>query len=81
MGMGASGRNARNGRNARMEYVAKYTYGASRFVPLALLVSPGYMKEVEYIELLTKKKLLVLFPEAHVQNVNIASALIAFHAA
>ncbi len=56
-----------------------YQFYPERLKPLALLVSPGYMKEVEHIELLTKKKLQILFPEAQVQHVNFASALIAFH--
>ena len=55
-----------------------YQFYPERLKPVALRVSPGYMKEVEHIELLTKKKLQVLFPEARVQHVNFASALIAF---
>jgi len=37
------------------------------------------MNEVEHISLLTRKTLQALFPEAHVQLVNFASTLIAFH--
>ena len=48
---------------------------------LALGVSPGYMKGFEHIELLTKKKLQILFPEAEIHRVNFASGLIAFHLA
>jgi ubiquinone/menaquinone biosynthesis C-methylase UbiE len=58
-----------------------YQFYPDRLKPLALRVSPGYMKEVEHIELLTKSKLQALFPEAQVQRVNFASALIAFHVA
>jgi ubiquinone/menaquinone biosynthesis C-methylase UbiE len=58
-----------------------YQFYPERLKPFALRVSPGYMKEVEHIELLTKKKLQVLFPEGQVQHVNLASALIAFHVA
>jgi len=56
-----------------------YQFYPERLKPFALRFSPGYMKEVEHIELLTKRKLQVLFPEAEVQQVNYASALIAFH--
>jgi ubiquinone/menaquinone biosynthesis C-methylase UbiE len=58
-----------------------YQFYPERLKPFALRVSPGYMKEVEHIELLTKRKLRLLFPEARVQHVNCASALIAFHLA
>ena len=58
-----------------------YQFYPERLKPFALRVSPGYMKEVEHITLLTKKKLQVLFPEAQVQRVNFASALIAFYGA
>ena len=58
-----------------------YQFYPERLKPFALRVSPGYMKEVERIELLTKRKLRLLFPEAQVQHVNCASALIAFHLA
>jgi ubiquinone/menaquinone biosynthesis C-methylase UbiE len=58
-----------------------YQFYPERFKSFALRFSPGYMKEVERIELLTKKKLQFLFPEAQVQHVNYASALIAFHVA
>jgi ubiquinone/menaquinone biosynthesis C-methylase UbiE len=58
-----------------------YQFYPERFKPFALRFSPGYMKEAEHIELLTKKKLQVLFPEGHVQHVNFASALIAFQVA
>jgi SAM-dependent methyltransferase len=58
-----------------------YQFYPERLQPLALHLSPGYMKEVEHIELLTKKKLQVLFPEARVQHVNCASSLIAFYLA
>lgn len=58
-----------------------YQFYPERLKTFALSVSPGYMKEVEPIELLTKKQLQILFPEAHVQHVNFASALIAFHVA
>ncbi len=58
-----------------------YQFYPERFKPFALRVSPGYMKEVERIELLTKKKLQFLFPEAEVQHVNCASALVASYVA
>ncbi len=58
-----------------------YQFYPDRLKPLALRVSPGYMKEVEHISLLTRKKMQTLFPEAHVQRVNFASSLIAFHVA
>jgi len=58
-----------------------YQFYPERLKRLALRVSPGYMKEVQHIELLTKEKLQVLFPDAQVQPVNCASALIAFHVA
>jgi ubiquinone/menaquinone biosynthesis C-methylase UbiE len=58
-----------------------YQFYSERLKRIALRVSPGYMKDVEHIELLTKKKLQVLFPEAEVRHVNFASALIAFHVA
>jgi ubiquinone/menaquinone biosynthesis C-methylase UbiE len=56
-----------------------YQFYPERLKPFALRISPGYMREVERIEMLTKKKLQLLFPEAQVQHVNCASALIAFH--
>jgi ubiquinone/menaquinone biosynthesis C-methylase UbiE len=56
-----------------------YQFYPERLKPFALRLSPGYMKDVEHIELLTNKKLQTLFPEAQVQHVNFASALIAFH--
>jgi hypothetical protein len=52
-----------------------------RLKPFVLRVSPGYMKEVEHMELLTKRRLQILFPKAQVQHVNCASALIAFRGA
>jgi ubiquinone/menaquinone biosynthesis C-methylase UbiE len=58
-----------------------YQFYPERLKPFALRISPGYMKGVEPIELLTKKQLRILFPEAQVQRVNFASALIAFHVA
>jgi len=58
-----------------------YQFYPERLKPFALRASFGYMKEVEHIELLTKKRLRLLFPEAAVQHVNFASALIAFHVA
>jgi ubiquinone/menaquinone biosynthesis C-methylase UbiE len=58
-----------------------YQFYPKRLKPLALHVSPGYMKEVEQIALLTRQKLRVLFPEAQVRFANLASALIAFHVA
>ena len=58
-----------------------YQFYSERLKRIALRVSPGYMKDVEHIDLLTKKKLQVLFPEAEVRHVNFASALIAFHVA
>lgn len=58
-----------------------YQFYPDRLKPAALRVSPGYMKEVEHIELLTKRKLQILFPDAHVQYVNFASALIALRVA
>jgi ubiquinone/menaquinone biosynthesis C-methylase UbiE len=57
-----------------------YQFYPTRLKPLALRVSPGYMEEVEPINLLTRQKLQLLFPGACVQRVNYASALIAFHA-
>jgi SAM-dependent methyltransferase len=56
-----------------------YQFYPELLKPFALRISPGYMKEVEHIELLTKKKLQILFPDAHVEHGNWASALIAFH--
>jgi ubiquinone/menaquinone biosynthesis C-methylase UbiE len=56
-----------------------YQFYPERLKPFVLRFSPGYMNEVEQIRLLTKKQLRVLFPDAHVQQVNFASALIAFH--
>jgi len=58
-----------------------YQFYPERLKAFALNVSPGYMKDVEPIELLTRKQLRILFPEAQVQHVNFASALIAFHVA
>jgi hypothetical protein len=55
--------------------------GAVRASGFSLRFSPGYMREVEHIELLTKKKLQILFPEAQAQPVNLANALTAFHVA
>lgn len=56
-----------------------YQFCPERLKPFALRLSPGYMNEVEHISLLTKMELQVLFPEAQVQLVNLASALTAFH--
>jgi ubiquinone/menaquinone biosynthesis C-methylase UbiE len=58
-----------------------YQFYPERLKPFVLHISPGYMKKVEHIELLTKKKLQALFPEAQVQHINFASTLIAFHVA
>jgi len=58
-----------------------YQFYPERLKSFALRVSPGYMREVEHIELLTKRKLQVLFPEAQVLYINFASALIVFHVA
>jgi SAM-dependent methyltransferase len=57
-----------------------YQFCPARLKPFALRFSPGYMKEVEPIHLLTRQKLQALFPGACVQRVNLTSALIAFHA-
>ena len=56
-----------------------YQFYPERLKPFGLRLSPGYMNEVEHISLLTRKTLQALFPEAHVQLVNFASTLIAFH--
>ena len=56
-----------------------YQFYPERLKPFALRLSPGYMKDAEHIELLSKKQVQVLFPEAQVLYVNLASALIAFH--
>jgi len=56
-----------------------YQFYPACMKPLALRFSLGYMKEVEQINLLTRKKMQSLFFEARVQHVNFASALIAFH--
>jgi ubiquinone/menaquinone biosynthesis C-methylase UbiE len=45
--------------------------------PVALRVSPGYMREVENISLLSKRKLKRLFPDANVRSFNFGSSLIA----
>jgi ubiquinone/menaquinone biosynthesis C-methylase UbiE len=58
-----------------------YQFYPERIKPFALRFSPGYMQEPEHINLLTKKKLQALFPEARVRHANFASALIAFHVA
>lgn len=57
-----------------------YQFYPARLKPFALRFSPGYMREVEQIHLLTKQRLQALFPGACVRRVNFASALIAFHA-
>lgn len=57
-----------------------YQFYPARLKPFALRFSPGYMREVEPIHLLTRQRLQALFPGACVQRVNFASALIAFHA-
>jgi hypothetical protein len=46
----------------------------------ALRLSPGYMRQVEEINLLTSAQLRRLFPEARVISMNFASGLIAYHA-
>jgi hypothetical protein len=56
-----------------------YQFFPERLKFHALRFSPGYMSEVEQINLLTRKEMRDLFPEAHVQQVNLASALIACH--
>jgi SAM-dependent methyltransferase len=55
-----------------------YQFYPDRLKPLALRISPGYMKEVENINLLTPKRLQRLFPEAQVRCVNFASSIIAY---
>ena len=45
--------------------------------PFALRISPGYMREVENITLLSKKELKRLFPDANVTSFNFGSSLIA----
>lgn len=55
-----------------------YQFYPERLKPFALRISPGYMKEVEHISLLSKRKLKTLFPGACVEHVNFGSALIAF---
>src|ERR1700722_359273 len=55
-----------------------YQFYPERLKPLALKCSPGYMTEPEPINLLSRKKLQLLFPDAHVKHVNFASSVIAF---
>lgn len=56
-----------------------YQFYPERLKPFVCVSLPGDMNEVEQISLLSRKRLQVLFPEARVQLVNFASALIAFH--
>lgn len=55
-----------------------YQFYPESLKPLALRLSPGYMKEPEHISLLTRNGLQQLFPEAHVTCVNFASSVIAY---
>ena len=57
-----------------------YQFYPVRLKRWALRFSPGYMRQVEEINLLTRAKLRKLFPEARVISVNFASGLIAYHA-
>jgi hypothetical protein len=57
-----------------------YQFYPEALKPIALRVSPGYMRHPEKIELLSRKTLGVLFPGARVRSINLASSLVAFQA-
>jgi hypothetical protein len=56
-----------------------YQFYPARLKMWALRFSPGYMRQVEEINLLSRAKLHQLFPEARVISMNFASGLIAYH--
>jgi len=55
-----------------------YQFYPPKLKRLALQISPGYLSEVEDINLLTKSQMKLLFPDANVTAVNARSSLIAF---
>jgi ubiquinone/menaquinone biosynthesis C-methylase UbiE len=56
-----------------------YQFYPSRIKKLALRLSPGYMTEVEHINLVSRSEMQALFPEATVISANCASCLIAYY--
>ena len=56
-----------------------YQFYPERLTPFVLRFSPGYMREVEDINLLSKRQMQYLFPEAEVVSLNLGSSLVAFY--